>query len=136
VTGISGSALGQQHLDDHLRLLVLALAEVVMPDTPLRVGEVEGGPVVVVEGTPYRVVVVYRDRVVDPHVLHGPADVVHVVLERELGRVHADDHQSLGGVFPGPGADVGKLPEPVDARIGPEVDQDHLPAQAVGRQRR
>jgi hypothetical protein len=96
-------------LDDHLRLLVFAFPEVVMPDTPLRVGEVQGGPVVVVEGGPYRVVVVDRDRVVDPHLLQGPADVVRVVLERELGCVHADHHQPLTGVLRGPGADVGQL---------------------------
>src|SRR6266516_6895222 len=35
-----------------------------------------------------------------------------------------------------PYVDVGKLAEPVDAGIGPEVDEDHLPAQAVRRQRR
>ena len=44
----------------------LYLAEVVVPDVPLRVGEVEGGPVVVVESFPDRVVVVGRDRVIDP----------------------------------------------------------------------
>ena len=104
-----GSGLGQQLLENHFRLLVLAFAEVVMPDAPLRVGEVQGRPVMVVEGAPYRVVVVDRDRVADPDLPHGPADVIDVVLERELGGVHADYHQSLAGVFPGPGAEVGKL---------------------------
>src|SRR5690348_16807469 len=79
-----GSALRQELLDDHLRLPVLSLAEVVMPDPPLRVPEVESRPEVVVEGTPYLVVAVDRDGVVNPHVLHGAADVVGVVLEREL----------------------------------------------------
>ena len=40
----------QQLLDDHFRLLVFAFAEVVVPDAPLRVGEAEGGPVLVDEG--------------------------------------------------------------------------------------
>ena len=80
-----------------------------MPDLPLRVGEVEARPVVVVEGTPYRIVVVDRDRVTDTHVLHGPADVVHVALERELRRVHADHHQPLAGILPGPGAQIREL---------------------------
>ena len=88
------------------------------------------------EGTPHRVVAVDRDRVADPQVPHGPADVVNVVLERELRCVRADHHQPLAGVFPGPGAEVGKLAEPVDAGKGPEVDQDHVPAQACWRQRR
>jgi hypothetical protein len=43
--------------DNHFRLPVLAFAEVVMPDAPLRVGEVERRPVVVPERTPYRIVV-------------------------------------------------------------------------------
>ena len=55
------------------------------------------------------VVVVDRDRAIDPHLPHGPADVIDVSLERELGCVHADYHQSLAAVFPGPGADIGKL---------------------------
>jgi hypothetical protein len=37
--------------------------------------------------------------------------VVGVVLERELGGVHADHDQPVAGVFPGPGAEVGKLAE-------------------------
>jgi hypothetical protein len=86
VADAAGSGFGQQLLDDHFRLLVLAFAEMVMPDTPLHVGEVQRGPVVTVEGTPYRVVVVDRDRVVDPHAFHGAAYVIHVVLERELVR--------------------------------------------------
>jgi hypothetical protein len=31
------------------------------------------------------------------------------VLERELGRVHANHHQPVAGIFLGPGADIGKL---------------------------
>jgi hypothetical protein len=64
---------------------------------------------VVVEGTPDRIVVVDRDRVLDPQLPHGPADVVRVLLEHELGGVHADDHQSLTGIVPGPGAEIRKL---------------------------
>jgi hypothetical protein len=77
------SRLDQQLLDDLFRLPVLAFAEVVVPDLPLRVGEVQGGPVVVGDGAPYRVVIVDRGRVIDPHVRHGAADVAEVVLEAE-----------------------------------------------------
>ena len=80
-----------------------------MAEAPLCVGEVEGGPVVVAERTPHRIVVVGRDRVIDPHLLDGPADVTGIVLEPELGCVDADHHQSLAGVFPGPGPQVGEL---------------------------
>src|SRR5258708_13086123 len=85
---IAEPGLGQQLLDNHFRLLVFAFAEVVMPDVPLRVGEVEGGPVVVSEGTPYRIVVIDRDRVTDPYGLDGPADVIGVLLKWELRCVH------------------------------------------------
>jgi len=136
MTWVGGSVLGQQLLDDHFRLLVFAFAEVVVPDAALRVGEVQGRPVVVAEGTPYRVVVVDRDRVTDPHVPLGAADVVGVVLERELGCVHADHDQPEAGVFPGPGAEVGELAEPVDAGVGPEAGQDDVPPQPGRRQRR
>ena len=133
---VGGSRLGQQLLDDHFRLLVLAFAEVVVAQAPLGVGEVQGGPVVVGEGTPYRVVVVGRDRVVDPQVAHGAAHVGEVVLEAELGGVHPDHDEPVTGVLPGPGAQVGKLAEPVDAGVGPEVDEDDLSLQAGRRQRR
>ena len=109
MTGVGGSVLGQQLLDHHFRLLVFAFAEVVVPDAALRVGEVQGRPVVVGEGAPYRVVVVDRDRVIDPHVLHSAADVVEIVLEPEFGGVNPDHDQPVAGVSAGPGADVGKL---------------------------
>lgn len=32
----------------------------------------------------------------------------------------------------GPGADVGERPEPIDAHVGPEIDEDDHPAQALG----
>ena len=131
----AGAGVGQQLLQDHLGLLIAALAEAMVADLALGVDEVEGRPVVVVEGSPDRVVVVDRDRVVDPQLLDGAADVVEVVLDVEFGGVDADDHQSLVGVLVGPGAEVGKGTEPVDAGVGPEVDQDDLAAQVGGRQR-
>src|SRR5829696_9163967 len=80
----AAAGLAQQLLQDHLGLLVFALAELVVPNLPLGVDEVEGRPVVVVEGAPDRVVVVDRDRVVDPQVRDGSADIVEVVLDVEL----------------------------------------------------
>jgi hypothetical protein len=121
-------------LKNHFGLSVLTLPKLMMSDLSLRVDEVEGWPVVVVEGTPDRVVVVDRDRVVDPQVRGGSADVVEVVLEVELGRVHADDHQSVILVLLGPRADIRKGAEPVDAGVGPEVDQDDASAQPGCRQ--
>jgi hypothetical protein len=47
-----GSGVGQQLLDDHLRLGELALADVVAADAPTGVDEVERGPAVLAEGQP------------------------------------------------------------------------------------
>ena len=56
----------QELLDDHLGHRVLALAEVVVPDAPCRVREVDRRPVVVREGAPDGVVAIDRDRVSTP----------------------------------------------------------------------
>jgi hypothetical protein len=106
-----------------------------VPDLPFRVRDVHGGPVVVREGTPDRVLGVERDRILDALVRSGPADVVGVPLERELGRVDADDDQSFVLVLLVPRADVAERAQPVDARVRPEVDQDDLPAQPFRSQR-
>ncbi len=134
--GRGRSGVGQELLDGHLGLGVSAFAEVMMAQPPFGVGEVQGGPVVVIEGTPDLVVAVGRDGVADLHLLDGAADVSGIVLEPELGSVHADDHQSLAGVFPGPGPQVGQLAQPVDAGVSPEAGQHDLPGQGGRRQRR
>src|SRR6516164_1789387 len=73
----------EQPLDDTLRLLVASLAEMVIADDPVRVEEVERGPVVVVEGRPDRVLTVDRDRVVDRSLHHRVLYAVDLALERE-----------------------------------------------------
>ena len=83
----------QQLLDRPLGLLVGALAEVVEPDPPVAVDEVDRRPVVVLERPPDREVVVDDDGVADAELGGRAAHVVEVVLEAELGRVHADDDE-------------------------------------------
>jgi hypothetical protein len=85
----AAAALGQELLKNHLGHFVVALAEAVVADLPLGVDEVERRPVEVAEGGPDGVVVVDRDRVVDPQVLDLLADVVEVMLEVELRGVDA-----------------------------------------------
>ena len=63
-------------------------------------------------------------------------DVAGVLLERELGRVHADDHQPVVAVPLVPRAQVRQRAHAVDARVGPEVDQHDLAAQLAQRERR
>src|SRR5262252_3145149 len=91
-------------------------------NAPSRVDEIQRGPVIVPEGPPDRVVAVDHDRVPDAHLLHRTTDVVHVPFEWELGRVDAD-HDEPFLVPLRPGAKVWQRAEPVDARIGPEIDE-------------
>src|SRR5205085_5132893 len=102
LTDTTDSGLSQQLLDNLFRLFVIALAELMMPNAPLRIYEIEGGPILVLESAPDRVVVIHRDRINDPHLLHCPADVIDIFLEWELGRVHADHRQPLTLVLLGP----------------------------------
>ena len=130
MTDAADPGLAQQVLNHPLRLLVCALAEVMMPNPPLGIDEIEGRPIGVLERTPYRMIAIDRDRILDPQVRHGSAHILDLFFKGELRRVHADHDQSLLRVFLGPRADIGQLAEPIDAGIGPEVDEDHFPAQA------
>ena len=56
------------------------------------------------------------------------------MLDVELGGVHAEHDQPVLLVPLGPGAQVGQGAQPVDAGVGPEVDQHHTAAQPGGRQ--
>ena len=125
----------QQTLDRPLGLLVRPLAEVVEPDTPVAIDEVDSRPVVVLERPPDGEVVIDDDRVTDAEFACRAAHVLEVVLEPELGRMHADDDEPAVAVPLVPRADVRQRAKPVDARVGPEVDEDDAPAQSLGRER-
>jgi hypothetical protein len=135
VHGRAGGAGAQQLLDRGLRFGVGALAEVAVAHAPVAVEDVQRRPVVVVERPPDRVVVVQDDRVDDAHRDQRAADALDLGLERELGRVRADDDQAVLAVAVGPGPDVGQRPDPVDARVGAELHRDDAAAQALGGQR-
>ena len=105
-----------------------------MSNMPLRVDEIEGWPILIAEGVPYRVVAVDRDRIVDLHILYGPANVIDVVLKRKLRRMRADHLQAMILVFRRPRSDIREGTPPIDSGIGPEVDEDDLSAQAGRRQ--
>jgi hypothetical protein len=108
---------------------VSTLAELVVPDSPFRVGDVDGWPKSVGERLPDPVVAVERDGILDGHVLHRLAHIVDVAFKRELRGVDADHDQSLILVPLGPRAEIGERAEPVDAGKGPEVDENDLPLQ-------
>lgn len=129
------SGLAQQVLDHPFAVVVLTLAEVVVPDPALCICEVDGRPVSVAERAPDPVVTVESDRVLDPHGLRGLADVFDVALERELRRVDADDDQTSIAVLLGPRANEGQRAEPVDAGVRPEVNENDLSSQTPPRER-
>ena len=72
----------------------------------------------------------------DASLLCGPSNVVDVFLEREFGCVHADDDQPLFFVPRGPGADVWHRAKPIDAGVGPEVDEHDFALKVRRRQGR
>src|SRR5262249_33210152 len=55
------SALPQQLLDRPLRLIIGTFAEMVKPNASIHIGEIHGGPVLVVESPPDRIFAVDRD---------------------------------------------------------------------------
>ena len=59
----------------------------------------------------------------------GAPHVADDVLERELGRVHADDHEARVAVAAVPRLQVRQRADAVHAGVGPEVDQHDLAAQ-------
>src|SRR5262249_48848431 len=125
-----GSGLGEQALNDHLRLLVRALAEMVVPYTPLRIDEIQRRPIIVVEGAADYRLAVDGNRIVDPQRLNLPADIVDVPFKSEFRRVDTDHDQSLVFVFLRPGTDIRKRAQPIDASVGPEIDENDFSAQA------
>src|SRR6184192_348466 len=104
-------------------------------DPSLGIREIERRPVVVVEGSPNLVVCVDRDWVSDSQCFSLLADVVDVSLKRKFRRMDTDHHQALVAVFLSPGTNVGKRAQPVDARKGPEVDENDFPSKVSRRQR-
>src|SRR5207342_1850216 len=87
VTRIAPS-LGEQFADSRLRLTGPAFTEMVVTDAAVGVGEVVSGPILVLEGSPDRVVAVDGDRVGDAEVADRLADVGGIAFEGEFRRVH------------------------------------------------
>src|SRR5258708_4734246 len=98
------------------------------------VDEIECGPIFVVKSAPDRVIAIDRDRILDLHLLRSPANVVEIFFEIELRRMDADHDHSVILVFLCPRANVRKGPQPINAGVSPELDEDYPSAQASGRQ--
>ena len=129
------AVVAEQSSDQRLGLRVFALAEVGVADVALLVDQVLGRPVLVRVVVPGLVVVVLHDRIGDAEPLDGRPHVRRHMLEGELRRVHADDHEPLVVIRGVPRLQVGERAQAVDARVRPEVDEHDL-ARAMTRGQR
>src|SRR4051794_20816313 len=107
-----------------------------MPNVPLRIGEIEGGQTMVVKRVPYSQIAIDRNRIVDMQVPDSAANVIEIFLEREFGSMRANHNKPLVLVFLCPGAHIGQGAPPFDGGVVPELDKDDLAAQTSQRQRR
>ena len=137
----AGVDLAERSLDAELLLdrtldrVVSPLAEVVEPQTSTSVDEIERRPVAVRERLPDREVVVDDHGVGNAELRYRAADVVEIVLEAELRRMHAHDDEPVGRVALVPRPPIRQRPQPVDAGVRAEVDGDGAPDQPARRQR-
>src|SRR5439155_9629249 len=84
---------------------------------------------------PGPVLVVQRYSIAETQVARRLADDREDMLEGELGRVDADDHEPVLRIGAVPRLEVRERAQAVDARVRPEVDQDDLAAQLRDRER-
>src|SRR3984893_13481181 len=111
------------------------LAEMVMADAPFRIDEIGSWPIFVTERLPDRVTIVDDDGIVDFQTSDGLAHIADIPFEREFRRVYTDDDKAVIPVFLSPGPDIGQRMQAIDTIEGPEIDQHHLAAQSLRRQR-
>src|ERR1700730_2678779 len=111
------------------------LAEMVMADAPFRIDEIGSWPIFVTERLPDRVTIVDDDGIVDFQTSDGLAHIADIPFEREFRRVYTDDDKAAIPVFLSPGPDIGQRMQAIDTIEGPEIDQHHLAAQSLRRQR-
>src|SRR5881396_794917 len=130
----SSATLREEPLDHRLGLLVVALADVPVPDDPLTVHEDERGPGPDAEPLPDAEVVVLDDRVSHTESPRRVRDLLVRLLPEELGAVDADDGQPEGLKPLVPRPQLRDHVAAVDSAVGPELDEDHTAAQPLRRQ--
>nr|WP_292414757.1 site-specific integrase [Mesorhizobium sp.] len=85
-----GASLREQPLNNHFRLFVRALAEMLIANVSLCINKIERRPIIVVEAAPNCALAVHRNRIVDAQCFYLPADVVNVPFKSEFRRMHTD----------------------------------------------
>ena len=127
-----GPRLRQKLLDDLLRAVVIALAEMVGADAAFGVDEIMGRPVIIIEGAPDRVVIVDGDGIIDVQIGDRLLHIGDHLLEGEFRRMHADHDQTLVAILFRPGPHIRQAAQAIDAGIGPEIDQHDLALERLG----
>ena len=122
--------LAQQPLDHPFRRRISALAEVMMPDPPLSIHDIDCRPIFVRERAPYRVVAVERDRIIDPPVFTARRTFSMSFSNPNSGEC-TPTRPIRHPVFRSPCSDIGQRAQPIDAGVGPEIDEDDFPAQSL-----
>jgi hypothetical protein len=128
----AGGRLAQELLDPGFErppagLAQMDLADLPHPDPTAAADQIEGGPVLVAEGPPVGVVVVEELREVETPPADLGLDGRPLALERELGRVDADDREPAIGVAARDVPDPGNRPDAVRSAEGPDVEEDDPP---------
>src|ERR1035438_3992836 len=102
-----------------------------MTNPTLYISEVHRRPKLVIESAPDRIVVVDGNGVVDSHRIDCPLYIIDIRLKWKFWRMHADYYKAVFPVFLRPCAHVWERSSPVDAGIGPKIDEDNPSTQCV-----
>src|SRR4029450_12073024 len=129
---LSRALLFQQLLNDLFRFLVLPYSEMVVSDNSIRIDQIVSGPVFIRKSFPDGVAVIDGYRVGDVQVVYRLPDVSDVFFERKFRRVHTQHGEPAVAVLLEPCPHVRNGSQAIDARVRPEIDEHHAPAN-IGR---
>lgn len=110
-----------------LHFLGIALAFSNEMNPAIAVQQVERWPGPISPGLPRLERIVLGNGIADAQFAHRGLDIGADVLEAELGSMDADYLQALRAVLRIPAVHVRQGSPPVDAGVGAELDQHHLP---------
>src|SRR6202521_2289833 len=129
-------SLIQEEPNVAFRLVIVALTEMGIPDQPVLVDQILGRPVLVLVGVPRCHLRINGNRPLDAVVRDRLPDVGDALLKVKLGAVHPNDDEPAVPVLVPPVPQKRERALAIDARVGPEVDQDDFPTKLADLERR